>query len=268
VLKVKNPTVLIKQPQTMGQPKVLNIPQNPIGDKTFPIVPTVIVDNFFSEDEIDFIKSFIDNYPERNTAHSGTEPTKPSNFIERNILSFDESLEYEDVNELVHGRIKQKLHPSTVIGSWQILTQFFPYRAHSNAIYGEYKWDENHYAAWTLIIPLDTFDSRTIIFNEYSYKTKLVPEFIENRTPVNKIDDETYEKYLTLESPDSMKYFSIEDIVKWEKSKGIAISRYKFHADDNFLKYKLPYKQAIIAWTALPNYVDLERKSKDVTFLP
>lgn len=231
---------------------------NPVrDDEEFPIVPTKIIDNFFTDEEIDFIKSFVDNFPERNHGHTGMEPNYPKDFIERRIFVFNDVPEYEIVNELLTTRIKQHFHPQLIIGNMQILTAYFPYRAHGDAIFGEYGWNEDTYAAWTLIIPLDDYNSNTILFNETSYKTKLVPEYIKDREPIDKIDKETYEKYFTLESDHNMRFFSIDQVYKWKKAQCFAASRYKFHGSDNFLKKGLSFKQAIICWTALPKHINV-----------
>jgi len=231
---------------------------NPVkDDETFPIVPTKIIDNFFTDDEIDFIKSFVDNFPERNHGHTGTEPGFPADFIERRIFVFNDVPEYEIVNDLMISRIKQHFHPQLIIGNIQILTAFLPYRAHGDAIFGEYGWNDDTYAAWTLIIPLGDYESNTILFNETSFKTKIVPEYIKDKEPIDKIDQETYEKYFTLESPVSMRYFSIDQVYKWKKAQCFAASRYKFHGSDNFMKKGLPYKQALVVWTALPKSINI-----------
>jgi len=231
---------------------------NPVkDDETFPIVPTKIIDNFFTDDEIDFIKSFVDNFPERNHGHTGMEPGFPPDFIERRIFVFNDVPEYEIVNDLMISRIKQHFHPQLIIGNIQILTAFLPYRAHGDAIFGEYGWNDDTYAAWTLIIPLGDYDSNTILFNETSFKTKIVPEYIKDKEPIDKIDQETYEKYFTLESPVSMRYFSIDQVYKWKKAQCFAASRYKFHGSDNFMKKGISYKQALVVWTALPKSINI-----------
>lgn len=223
----------------------------------YPVVPTRIIDNFFTDEEIDFMKSFIDNFPERNYGHTGTEPTLPAGSIERRIFVFNDVPEYEIVNDLISDRIKEHFHPQIIVGSAHILTAYFPYRAHGDAIFGEYGWNNDTYAAWTLIIPLDDYDSNTILFNEVSYKTKLVPEYIKDREPIDSIDKETFDKYFSLECEENLRYLSIDQVYKWEKARCFAASRYKFQGSDNFLKKNVPYKQALICWTALPKYINI-----------
>jgi hypothetical protein len=256
MLKTRNPNNnAIKQ-------KVINesVTTNPSSTSTieeFSVVPNKIVTDFFTDEETDFIKSFADNFPERQYEHDGNEPTMPAGFIEKRIFIFNSVPEYEIINDLIVNRIKQHFHPQVIVGEIKMLTNYFPDRAHTDALFGEYGWDKNSYAAWTLIIPMDNYEARTISFNQISHKTKLLPEYIKDRDPLDVIDKETYEKYFTLESDHNIRFLSIDEIYKWEKAKCFGLSRYKFRSNDNFLKHNVPFTQALMCWTALPKHINV-----------
>lgn len=217
------------------------------------IVPTKIIDDFFSQQEIDYLLSLLETYPDRNGKTIGIDPQIPNDTLEREILSFDSESEYEIAISMMRQKIDRWFGPEVIIGGWHILTSYFPYRAHSDALFGEYGFDENNYAAWTLVIPLDDYDSHTLLFDQYSFSTKFVPEYIKNLEPIDKITEYEYNKYLSLEAPESMRYFSIDSAFKWKKGRCFAASRYKFHGSDNFLQNGIPYKRGVIVWTAAPN---------------
>lgn len=258
MLKVKNKPVINQNEISVKLPISKKIEpikiENSIAEH-YPIVPNKIVDDLFTEQEIDFIKSFWDNFPEKHMALTGTEEILAPHFIEKKYMVFDNSIEFEDVNDLIFSKIKKYFHPHIKIGNIQLVTQYLPYRAHTNAMFNEHLWNQDNYAAWIILVPLDTYNCNTVIFNEYSFKTKIAPEYILERTHIDKIDTDTYNKYLTLESPDTMRYFSIDETVEWTKGRGIAFSRYKFFGDDNFLNNKIAVKQSLMISTALPNYL-------------
>lgn len=217
------------------------------------LVPTKIIDNFFAQEEIDELLSLLDKYPEKNGKTIGLDPQVDKDFLEKEVLSFENEPEFQHVITMMREKIDRWFGPEVILGGWHILTSYFPYRTHSDALFGEYGFDENNYAAWTLVIPLDDYDSHTLLFDQYSFTTKLVPEYIKDKEPIDKIDTYTYDKYLTLEAPESMRHFSLEYAYKWKKAKCFAASRYKFHGSDNFIKNGIKMKRAVIAWTAAPN---------------
>jgi len=218
------------------------------------LVETKTIENFFTDEELEYLRSFLDKYPESNGISYASEPWMDKDFIERKILAFNpEEERYKLAQEILRKKIDEHFGTNVIIGGWHILTAYWPYRAHTDAVFGEYGIDDNHYGAWTLIIPLDDYDSHTILFDQYSHEAKKMPIHHWGYEKIYKIDDETYQKYLTLEAKEVMEYFSIEQIYKWKKNVCFAASRYKYHGSDDFYNHGLPFKQGIIVWTALPN---------------
>jgi len=215
------------------------------------LVDTKIIENFFNDFEIEYFKSLPDKYPNTIGYITGTEPSLPPNTIEREIFSF-ESDELKQAKDIIRNRIDIHFGKHISFGGAHILKAYIPYRAHTDAVYGEYGIDENNYGSWTLIIPLDDYDSNTILFNEYSFETKFLPEYIKGREPIYKIGFDTRQKYLSHETPNNLNHLSIETIFPWKRNTCFAMSRYKFHGSDNFRKKNLPFKQAIIIWTSCP----------------
>lgn len=217
------------------------------------IVPTKIIENFFTEEEISIINSYPLKFPERNGKSPASESWMPKDFIEKEIFAFNDEPEYALANQILRKKIDKHFGTDVIIGGWHILTSYWPYRAHGDAVYGEYGIDDFNYGAWTLIIPLDDYPSSTIVFNEYSFHTKFLPLWCRNRPPKYAIDKEMQEKYLSLESQETVDRLSIEYIFNWKRNLCFAASRYKFHGSDNFYKNGVPFKRGIIVWTALPN---------------
>lgn len=215
------------------------------------LVTTQTIDDFFTVDELNYISALPDRYPEYTGLITGTEPGLPAGTIEREIFSF-ESETFNDVRAILRSKIDRHFGTHVSFGGSHILKSYVPYRAHTDAVYGEYGIDDKNYGAWTLIIPLDDYDSNTILFNEHSFETKYVPEYIKGKDPIYKINFDTRKKYLSHETPNNLNHFSIETIFPWKKNTCFAMSRYKFHGSDNFPINNLSFKRAVILWTFCP----------------
>ena len=158
---------------------------------------------------------------------------------------------YVEETKLFREKLDKHFDPRLKVGEFHILEARYPYKAHTDGVKGEYLLDDEHYGAWTLVIPLETVDSHTILFHQHSYDSKMIAPFIAQNPKLNAIDDDTYQKYFTHEVRDTMDYFSIEEIFPWKKGSCFAMSRYKWHTSDNFYPKGI-IKRALIAWTVMP----------------
>jgi len=224
------------------------------------ILPTKVLDSFFTEEEFRYMKSLPFLYSEINDGtfydpifkfRPDIQEKLPRSLVRR-YLAFNDNPQFPDVNRILKNAVQKHFGPNLYIGASHILTAFYPYLAHSDAVYGEFGIDDKHYGAYTLIIPLDNFESNTVIFNEYSEKTKVVNVYAEGREPIYKIDDEFYNRYLTHEAKECMNHLSVETVYPWRANTCLAMSRYKFHGSDDFFSHGIPYKQAVIMWTYSP----------------
>lgn len=141
---------------------------------------------------------------------------------------------------------------------WHILNAFKPYWIHSDSycdsdpIATSIPADMDY--SWTFLIPLDDYNTNTIVFNEQSRDTKIPTVWI-SRTDQKKqyaITDDTYYQYLSHLQRDIVDYFSIDTIFPWKKGDLLAMSRHAFHCSDNFTVKKILEKRAIIGWSFTP----------------
>lgn len=221
---------------------------------TIPIVDTKIIEDFFTEEEVDTILQ------EYNYVNS---------VIPQNPFYRDGILQNHTQGIIVPGKngqvvvqqfqktahlLKTKLEHyfgDLNIGTAHVLKSYQPYKCHTDAEHQQANLDEYHYGAYTFVIPLETVDSYTIVFNEYFQNGKLLDEWFAenpNMQPKDVISEEIYQKHLSAEYKEYMRYLSIDTIFPWKKGSCLAMSRYKFHGSDNFptiMKSKL----GIIVWT-------------------
>lgn len=222
-----------------------------------PIVDTRIIDQFFTEEELAI---FEEEYQESLKTCSDT-PFYRDGVLQNMIhgLSTHEAdketgvVRFEKTLDIITTKIKKEFGDDIIIHGKHILNSYQPYKTHTDGVLGESGIDENNYGAWTIVIPLETCNSHTIIFNEWYVHTKAIIDYINaGGQKKNTITDEIYEKYLSAEFKPYMEYMSLDVIFPWQRGSLMAASRYKFHSSDNFPANGLTNKRAIILWTTLP----------------
>ena len=218
--------------------------------KEIPIVPTQVIENFLTDEEIDIINGELNETPD---AHN---PVVVDGVTERVMESIFWKDKLPKSEKIIREKMKAQFGEDLYVGIADVLRAYVPYGVHTDGIFGEYGIDDNHYGAYTCVLPLDNYNSSTIVFDQYYHKTKLIYDWIRdtNAQPIDKIDEETYKKYFShiVEYTDFFRYISIETFFPWKKGSLLAASRYKFHTSDNFLANGITEKRAIIMWTALP----------------
>jgi hypothetical protein len=229
------------------------------------IFATKTIENFLSADEITEIEAMINagmagfmvDFPESAREELNDKGIdRVANIL--NLPIYNDT--HTRLNEILLPKLQEHFHKDIFIDDCHILESHSPYRVHTDATDD----DAENYTikpaagmipAWTFIIPLDTYNSNTIIFDQSSSKYKGPEIWVEKTNPplLNSIDEETYNKYfINMASPIVLKYFSIEEIFPWKKGNLSAAAREKFHCSDNFLKNGVKQKRAIVMWTTIP----------------
>ena len=210
-----------------------------------------IIDNFLSNNELDIIETRIMQltpYENFNPTHNG-ETVKSGDYY---IFDYYDP-DFEEIKQILAPKFAKHFGANLFIEQIHIFDCVDPYRIHSDIASGWKKSAEPTVPAWTFIVPLEDYDSHTIVFKEGSNikvpeeYTKTIPPY-ENPT----IDAATKEKYFSHISGNVFNWLTIEDIFKWKKGSMFAASRFKFHTSDNFLANGIPGKRALIAWTRVP----------------
>jgi hypothetical protein len=213
-----------------------------------PIVDTRVIDNFLSNTEVE---SILLEASIRDSINA-VDLTYSENKLECKIIPILDDPVMKNSDLLLREKMHKEFGADLIIGGMHILESHTPYRTHIDGIYGEYGIDDDHYGAYTVVIPLETVDSNTVIFNEWYATSKNIDEYIQKADPIDSIDDETYEKYLSYELREKMRYLSIETVFPWKTGSLLAASRYKWHCSDNYLKNGIESKTAVIMWCTLP----------------
>lgn len=217
-----------------------------------PIVPTKIIDNFLTDEEVEIIKAELSENPESRNV------IKTEGMTERvateNIFFDNDNFTLEKSAKIIKSKMIEHFGAELHIATCDVLNAYDPYKIHTDGVYGEYGIDERNYGAYTCVLPLDDYDSHTIIFDQSYEKTKAIWDWI-NETDakvIDSIDDQAYQKYFSHERREVMRYVSVETVFPWKKGSLLVASRYKFHTSDNFIANGIMFKRGIIMWTTLP----------------
>jgi hypothetical protein len=207
------------------------------------IIDTRIVPNFLTDDEIDIIDSHI------------TANCQHDQFPDSVYSAFDfYNDQHQKIIDILAPKFAREFGLSLHIQQIHRLESNIPYGIHTDVDSGCTPLPTTAAtAAWTFIIPLATYNSHTIVFDQSS-DIKDPGDYVDNNPPlpVPTIDNATYQKYFTHEKRRMLNWFSIEQVFPWTKGTLFAASRRKFHSSDNYKSNGLEKKRAIVAWTSVP----------------
>lgn len=211
-------------------------------------IDTRTLPNFLSASEVDFVKNYMKRTDVDFMQYDDYHP-KTGNFVcyTRNLFPD----QHKEIYELIMPRIYQKFSPKLKIQDVHVLYSSEPYGIHSDVLSGDWHNYTSTVPAWTFIIPLDNYDSSTVVFEQSSPDIKIVSEWVAatGAPKLNVITEEQIEKYFSHLPRTDLEYLSIEDIFPWTKGSLFAASRSKFHTSDNYIKNGIPGKEGIIIWT-------------------
>lgn len=224
-----------------------------------PITETKIIKNFLTEDEI---KIILDEYNYAVTQSPKT-PFYRDGVLQNYTFGITFTLDngtimhapnLDKTRKILNAKVAE--YGDVRIGAMHFLESFQPYKCHTDACDKQALMDDQHYGAHIFVIPLETVDSATIVFNEWYPNGKTMGEYLAdnpNLQPKDSIDEDIIKKYLNSEHREYMRYLSIDTIFPWVLGDAITMSRYKFHGSDNFPGNGIKSKFGIIIWTVF-NY--------------
>lgn len=212
--------------------------------------------DIFSQEEISWldnaITSRVDCTPDRKSADHPTQP----NLLYSNHYIWDyHSTENKDIFEILNKKIEQVTGLKSHVTQSYILESFFPFEIHTDLIHSAMgsTLADNKEPAYTILVPLDDYDTHTVVFNEYSENSCELAEFKENYTGELKLRIPK-ELVLTLTHvhPKDLMYLTLQDVYQWQKGSVIAFDRGHYHCSDNYIKAGVASKRAILLQTEKP----------------
>jgi hypothetical protein len=215
------------------------------------MLPTFNVENLFTNDEIDTVNQLILQIGQ----YLPIDPDLKNNGrYQGHIVSKDISWDYHsntEIQNILTPKLEHLLQKKQklIVTDAHILEAKLPYLIHTDVVHN----NQGLSPEYSIIIPLDTYDSYTVCFNEWSDESNDFEVFKQNFQGEKKlkIDPKFCADRLSHLHPHDLKYLSIHDTFAWKKGSVFAVDRRYFHCSDNFLKRGLSQKRAIVLWTLM-----------------
>lgn len=219
--------------------------------------PSMMQENFLSEEELE-IFDYYWKHPKRN------------HFIDRSMQGAQERVwgpgeyktaEYNNfsdiytnpwwagLKEVIVPKVQAWLGQDIYIPYCHILDSHYPYGIHTDA--QQQGFIHAPHPAWTIIVPLEDYNSKTYVFNEKSIHKQPDEDLTLNERDKMCVSQETFDKdFAGLQTPEHwLKKLTVDGTFPWKRGRAICSDRYKFHSSDNYYNNGIMNKRAIIMWT-------------------
>jgi hypothetical protein len=215
------------------------------------LLPTINQQNIFTSDELDTVNQLIleigKNYIDDSGDYldSGKNGIHAGKTISNNVLwSYHNN---SPIEKILTPKLEQLLNKKLIVTDAHILESKIPYRIHTDFVHN----NQGRNPEYTILIPLDTYDSITVCFNEWAEEYNDFEIFKQNYQGniKLKIDPKFCANRLSHLHPKDLMYLSLHDTFAWDKGSVFAMDRRYFHCSDNFPKRGLTRKRAIVLWT-------------------
>ena len=165
---------------------------------------------------------------------------------------FYDNPQWANLVDIIQPKLEATFGNDIVTSHIHVLDSKFPYGLHNDAEQQNMVLAPN--PAWTLIVPLADYPSKTYVFNERSgYKDPWSWIHNTGQTPGDYcIDEETWKKdFDPFTEYELMKYLTVQCTFPWKRGSCFAADRFNYHCSDNYYNYGLKSKKAIIMWTSI-----------------
>lgn len=216
---------------------------------------TRIVPDFLSNQEISTIVDTVETHGARTEVGSADNPS----LHHAMILSFflDQPV-FSPIADILLPRLRQHFDTDLELdNSTHILESYSPYGIHSDVMtrgFEDFDLAGPRQAAWTFIIPVDTYDSHTLVFQQGFDDIKHPQAAIDAGVLLphhEPRDTAVWQRYLSHCDPAHADYLTVEEIFSWQKGSLFAMDRKKFHVSDDFRVRGLACKRAVVAWSTV-----------------
>jgi hypothetical protein len=215
------------------------------------ILPTHNIENLFTSQEIDEVNQLIiaigkyniddgESYPD-----SGNNGKYAGKSIANNIHWNYHN--HPEIEKILSPKLEHLLQKKLIVNDAHILEAKIPYLIHTDFIHNNQGFNPEY----TILIPLDTYDSITVCFNEWAENYNDFEIFKQNYSGETKlkIDPKFCANRLSHLHPKDLMYLTLHDTFAWNKGSVFAMDRRYFHCSDNFSKRGLVQKRSIVLWT-------------------
>jgi len=215
------------------------------------LLPTYNAQSIFTSEEIDTVDQYIQKNGNHLIDYGRYSDSGDLGRHAGKIISNDIHWDYHsfpEVEKILTPKLENLLQKKLIVPNAHILEAKIPYLIHSDIIHK----NQGFQPEYTILIPLDTYDSITVCFNEWSEESNDFELFKKNYSGEKKLrmDPRFCAGRLSHLHPKDLMYLTLHDTFAWNKGSVFAMDRRYFHCSDNFPKQGLAQKRAIVLWTA------------------
>lgn len=218
------------------------------------LLPTTKADNVFTPQELESVDQLIQlvgNY-DVEYSESYSDSGRNGRYHGKGVAEhvFWEYHQHTAIEKILTPKLESLIQRSLVVTNAHILNANLPYLLHTDFVHD----NQGRLPEYTIIIPLDTYDSLTVCFNEWAENHNDFELFKQHYQGEKKlrIDPEFVVSRLSHIHPRDIVYLTLHDTFAWQKGSVFVMDRRYFHCSDNFIKHGLSTKRAIILWTLAP----------------
>jgi len=216
------------------------------------MLPTRIIPDFLSVDELDLINSLTQQHGARTEVGSKDNPEMHHAMI---LSFFLDKSEFEPVRDILMPKLRQEFGSDLELDdSTHILESYSPYGIHSDVMTAGFELDNPRQAAWTFIIPMADYESHTLVFDQGFAEYKHPQQAIDAGVLLphgQTVPPDLHQDYLSHCDPNHLNYLTVEEIFKWRRGWLFAMDRQRFHVSDNYPKNGIDQKRGIVCWSTI-----------------
>jgi hypothetical protein len=209
-----------------------------------------IIPSFLSAEEIAVIEQCVEQHRTPETTHYDTHASGHNAVI---YSIFFWLREHRVIADILEPRLQKYFGNNISLDTAHILNAYVPYGIHTDVMSADFDPNSDKTAAWTFIIPLDNYDSNTVVFEQHHETIKTLDVWVDQMQPEpHPIDDVFHQQYLTHVDRLDLQWLTPEAVFPWRQGDLFAADRRKFHTSDNFPARGLECKRAIVIWSTVP----------------
>ena len=209
------------------------------------------IPDFLSAEEIQIIEQVVERHRTDQTTFVDGNHESGHNAVTHSFFLWHP--DYCAVADILVPRLRQHFGSELQLPTSHILNAYVPYGIHTDVMSGGFDPDGPDLAAWTFIIPLDNYNSNTIVFEQQHETIKTLDKWVEAVDPKpHAINDHFHQQYLTHTDRLDQQWLTPEAVFPWRKGDLFAANRRKFHVSDNFPAHGIKCKRAIVIWSTVP----------------
>lgn len=209
------------------------------------MLPSVLEKGYklFTDSEIDYLRDNI--YSRGNKYEDFSKNKLTSYYYTWKFYNKD----FADIKEILEPKIKTVIDVDLIYDHTHILHSILPYSLHTDWYQERMIKSDKVVPAYTIIIPLDDYNSSTFVFQQ-SDTDKELSNLDRTKILEDCVPHEIREKSLSHIKQSELDFLSIKEQFYWTKGSLHACDRRYVHCSDN---YSEDFKSAIIIWSSMKN---------------